>query len=169
MSVPILYQWDGEAMRPLRRFAKACDQQFGVGEVVPLVVQEARSRATHSHYFACIQDAWDNLPEEMADNFASPEHLRKWALIRAGYRDERTHPCASKAEAMRFRAFIRPMDEFAVVLVREAVVVVYTAQSQSMKAMGRKTFAESKQAVLGVLADMIGTTPEALAATQRAA
>src|SRR3546814_9642927 len=58
--------------------------------------------------------------------FATPDHLRRWALIRAGYRDERSIVCASKAEAQRLAAFIKPMDDYAVVLVSEAVVKVCT-------------------------------------------
>jgi hypothetical protein len=40
------------------------------------------------------------------------------------------------------------MDEYAIVTVREAVVTVYTAKSQSMRAMGRETFQKSKDDVL---------------------
>jgi ABC-type nickel/cobalt efflux system permease component RcnA len=48
------------------------------------------------------------------------------------------------------------MDDFAVVTVSEAVVTVYTAKSQSMRAMGKKAFAESKEAVLRILSEMLG-------------
>jgi hypothetical protein len=48
------------------------------------------------------------------------------------------------------------MDEYAIVSVREAVVRVFTAQSQNMRAMGAKQFQESKQAVLDQLDDMLG-------------
>ena len=43
------------------------------------------------------------------------------------------------------------MAEYAVVTVREAVVRVYTAQSQSVKAMGAKAFQDSKTKVLDAL------------------
>jgi hypothetical protein len=74
------------------------------------------------------------------EEFPTAEVLRKKMLIRAGYADERSIVCASKAEAQRVAAFVKPMDEYAVVTVREAVVRVYTAQSQSIKAMGAKPF-----------------------------
>jgi hypothetical protein len=48
------------------------------------------------------------------------------------------------------------MDEYAVVATSEAAVRVYTAKSQNTRAMGRKVFQESKDAVLAVLADMLG-------------
>ena len=58
-------------------------------------------------------------------------------------------------------AFVRPMDEHAVVLISEAVVSVYTAQSQSFRAMGKERFQASKDAVLEALADMIGVETSA--------
>lgn len=159
---PIVFHWDGEAMVPEKRFARACDAQFVIGESYPLIVNESRSAASHNHYFAAIHEGWQNLPEEIAERFATPEHLRKFALIKAGYRDERTFVASSKAEAQRLAAFVRPMDEFSVVLVDEASVTVFTAKSQSLKAMGRKAFQESKDAVLDVIAGLIGVAPKDL-------
>jgi hypothetical protein len=150
-------------MRPIRGFARVADREYVVGEAYTLVETQDRSQASHRHYFASVYEAWLNLPDELAERFPSSEHLRKYALIRAGYRDERTITCASRAEALRLAAFIKPMDEYAVVAVSEAVVRVYTAKSQSTRAMGRKVFQESKDAVLGALADMIGVTPKELA------
>lgn len=146
MTVPMIYRWTGEAMEPTARFRAAADDDFTVGELYRLDPCEVRSEASHRHYFATLQDIWLSLPEEV--HFASVEHLRKFALIRTGYRDERSIACASRAEAQRVAAFIRPMDDFAVVLVTEAMVTVYTAKSQSRKAMGHKVFQESKDAVL---------------------
>lgn len=153
--IPIIYSWDGETMVPLPRFHKRCDEVFVVGETYTLVPHEERSGVSHRHYFACVKSAWDNLPELEAERFPTPDHLRKFALIKAGYRDERTFVAASKAEAVRLAAFMRPMDQYAVVIVSNAVVTVYTAKSQSMKAMGKKEFQRSKEAVLDVLANMI--------------
>ena len=59
-------------------------------------------------------------------------------------------------------AFVKPMDEFAIVTVSEAVVNVWTAKSQSVKAMGKKDFQASKDAVMAILAEMIGTARAAL-------
>lgn len=160
MSAPpaILCAWDGEAFAPTdQRWAKIADKHFVVGQVYPLEVREARSHASHSHYFACVHDAWANLREDIAERFPTPEHLRKYALVRAGFRDERSITCASKAEAQRLCAFVRPMDDFAIVTVHEATVTVYTAKSQSLRAMGKADFQRSKDAVLEVLGQMIGT------------
>ena len=157
---PQWFQWSGDAMVPLN--PKACDRQYVVGERYRLDHVEERSAATHAHFFACVNDAWENLPDNIAARVASPEHLRKFALIRTGYRDERSIVCSSKAEAQRLASFIKPMDDFAIVTTSEATVTVWTAKSQSMRAMGKKEFQASKDAVLDYLARMIGTTADQL-------
>lgn len=162
-------RWDGEAMVPLRGFARRADAQFVIGQTYRMEAIEERSAVSHRHYFAAINEAWANLPEHMAERFPSPEALRKFALIKAGYADSRQIVAASRAEAQRLAAFIRPMDEYSVVTVDQAVVTVFTARSQSVRAMGKAEFQNSKQKVLGGIADMIGVAPEALAAHGRAA
>lgn len=119
--------------------------------------REHRSKVSHDHFFASVAEAYKNLPEDIAADFASEDHLRKWALIKAGFRDERSIVASSRAEALRLAAFVRPFDEFAVVVVREAVVTVYQAKSQSLRAMGKAEFQRSKDAVFDVLAKLIGT------------
>lgn len=152
---PLRFAWDGEAFYP--KVPKLADKYFTVGEDYSLVPHEDRSAASHRHYFASINEAHGNLPEILAERLPTPEHLRKYALIKAGYRDERSIVCASKSEALRVKAFVEPIDDFAIVLADGATVTVFTAKSQSQKAMGKKVFAESKDAVLRVISEMIGT------------
>lgn len=161
---PVICIWDGESFVPQTRFARVCDRAFVVGQEYPLIVHEARSMASHGHFFACLAECWRNLPEDVAERFPTVEHLRKFALIKSGYADERSIVCASKAEAQRVAAFVRPMDEFAIVVVSESVVRVFTAQSQSTRAMGRKAFQESKDAVLAYASSLIGVAPKTVAA-----
>lgn len=156
MSSPVYCTWDGESFVPLARFAKRCDQDFVVGETYPLVVQEDRSALSHRHFFAAVNDAWRTLPEGVAEQFPNPERLRKWALIKSGFADERSIVCQSKAEAQRLKAFIQPMDSYAIVTANAAVVTVYTAKSQSVRAMGKKEFQRSKDAVLAVIDQLLG-------------
>lgn len=167
---PIIFQWTGDAMVPRdRRFAYQCDRQFIVGSEYTLVQHEDRSAASHRFYFAAIAECWRNLPEQIADTFPSAEHLRKWALIRAGYRSERTHVAATKAEALRLAAFIKPIDDYAIVTTSGLSVTVWTAKSQSVKSMGKKEFETSKQAVLDILAGLIGVKTDDLKAAAEAA
>jgi hypothetical protein len=165
MNAPLRLRYEGEGFfRVLSNYwAERADKEFVIGEVYTLVEHHERSTATHNHYFASITEGWRNLPDELLETYPTPEHLRKRALIAKGYRDERTIVCSSKAEAGRVAAFVKPMDEYAVVSVREAVVRVWTAKSQSMKAMGKAEFAESKNAVLDFIADLLGVTTDELA------
>lgn len=157
------FTWDGETMTPSRGFSKRADAAFVVGETYRLEVVEERSAASHRHFFASIAEAWANLPEPLAERHPSPEHLRKFALIRAGFADSRQIVASSKAEAQRIAAFVKPMDDYAVVAVQNAVVTVWTAHSQSVKAMGKKDFQASKTRVLEIVAEMIGVEPSTLA------
>lgn len=168
-EAPIMFRWDGDAMVPASSFwATRADKAFVVHEVYKLVEHHDRSQVSHNHYFAALGNAWSNLPDRLIEEFPTAEVLRKKLLIRAGYADERSIVCASKAEAQRVAGFIKPMDDYAIVIVREAVVRVYTAQSQSVKAMGAKAFQESKTKVLEALDDLLGVEPGATARSEAA-
>ncbi len=162
MNAPVVFTWNGEAMIPVGHYMRMADKVFVVGMNYRLVEHKVRSSASHNHFFAAVEEAWKNLPEEYADRYPSAEHLRKWALCKAGFADERSIVCASKAEAQRVAAFIKPMDDFAVVSVNGSTVKVWTAQSQSVRAMGKDEFQRSKDAVLDILASMVGVTPAEL-------
>lgn len=154
---PILCEWTGAEFRPINhRWMQQAASQWSLGEKKFIEAREERSAASHSHYFAELTALWENLPDGLAERFPSLDHLRRYALIRAGFRDERSFVCKSAAEARRFAAFLRPMDEFAVVGVHEAAIVVWTAKSQSLRAMGRQEFERSKASVLDFVAGLIG-------------
>jgi hypothetical protein len=159
---PLLFRWEGDAFKPIQRHAKECDKRYVIGEHYALEEIQERSSKSHAHYFACVGQAWANLREDVAEQFPTAEHLRKFALIKAGYFDSRTIVAKSKAEALRLAAFIRPMDEFAIVTADNMVVTVYTAKSQNHRSMHRTQFAKSKEAVLAILATMIDVAPAAL-------
>lgn len=114
-----------------------------------------RSIASHSHYFAMISNAWENLPDHLSDIFRSPEALRKYALVKSGWCDSESVVCANGAEAARIALFIQKAEEFALVLSDGNVVTRYTAKSQSYRAMGREDFQKSKDDVLRVIADLL--------------
>lgn len=151
---PVAFQWDGEAMKPLN--PKRADAFYAVGERYVMAPVSIRSEASHKHEFAWLREAWMSLPEAMAERFPTEVHLRKYALIKAGYCDSHTITCASRAEALRVAAFIRPIDEFAVVTTDGATVTRFTAKSQSRKAMNAKDFQSSKTAIMEIIASMIG-------------
>jgi hypothetical protein len=158
----ILYEWDGDHMVPLQRFVGVCNKQFVVHGRYALVRREGRSKISHDHYHACVHDVWQNLPEDLAERHPNPDHLRKHALIKCGFADEHSIVCASVAEAQRIAAFIAPIDSYSIVTVKGPVVTRYTAKSQALRAMGKKDFQASKQAVLEYLSNLIGVKPEML-------
>ncbi len=157
-SLPIVYEWTGSEMRPLGRFAKSCDRDFVIGERYMLAEQQDRSSRSHAHYFAALNDAWQSLPDDQGDRFPTSEHLRKFALIKTGFADSRQFVASSEAEAVRLAAFIQPSNTYALVTIEQLVVTVWTAQSQSMKDMGKERFQASKTAVLDYVAVVLGTT-----------
>lgn len=159
---PIPFVWDGEVFRPLPSFGNIAGAHYGAGEIVTLAPVEDRSAPSHRHYFACINEVWKNLREDQVAEFPTAEALRKKALIQVGHRDERTIVCASRAEALRVAAFLRPIDDTAVVSVSGSTVIHLTAKSQSIRAQGKQSFQEVKDRVLDVLAELIGADPTAL-------
>lgn len=157
---PQPFRWTGAAMEPL--YPRLADRSYVAGEVYRLEHREERSDATHRHEFGWLREAWSNLPERLADLYPTPEHLRKRALIEAGYYTESAIDCGSNAAALRVASYLRGNDDFALIVIRGRVVLVRTAKSQSYRAMNRQEFAASKAAVMEVVAGMIGVSPDAL-------
>lgn len=151
---PEPFEWDGEVMRPLR--PKRADAFYTVGERYIMAPISHRSDATHRHEFAWLRDAWMSLPEGLADLYPTTEHLRKRALIDAGYYDESITDAGSNAAAIRVASAFRAIDDFSLVIVRGPLVVRRTAKSQSRRAMNKDEFQASKTAIMEVIAGMIG-------------
>lgn len=162
---PMTFSWEGDVLRPASPFmAKLCDRQMVIGETYMLVEHHDRSMNSHRHYFAMVHEGWQNLPEAYADIpwAQTSEHLRAYALIKTGYCESQSIVCASKSEAKRMAAFIRPMAPYGLVTVKDAVVTRHDAKSQSMKAMGKAEFQRSKDDVLNFIEDLIGVERDAL-------
>ena len=131
--------------------------KLAVGEVHGWQMAEHRSKASHDHFFACVNEAWKSLPEEMADDFPNPECLRKWALIKAGFCSETRIVCANNSEAMTLATKAKAMDKFSVVAIDGKAVTIWTADSQRRDAMGRQAFQEAKERALHIISELIGT------------
>lgn len=158
VSVNLRYDGDGNFSPASPYWAKQCDETYIVGEVYRMAEWRDRSDATHAHQFAYITEAWRNLPEKygMEPWAQSPEHLRKYALIRCRFCKADTYVCGSKAEAERWARNLRPLDEYSIVTVEGTTVYRFTAESQSRRNMGAKRFQESKTAVIQFLEDLLG-------------
>lgn len=156
------FHWDGESLIP--KAPRAADKYLVVGQDYRMAEVHERSAASHSHEFAWLDEAWRQLPEQYADIAPSPEHLRKRALIEAGFYDEQIIDAGSSGAAERVAAYIRNREPFSLVIVRDQFVIERTAKSQSRRAMNKKDFEASKQAILEVVANMIGISPDQLRA-----
>ena len=163
MTTPVTFEWTGDAMVPLPRFARLCDRQFVVHETYRLMVEDERSEASHRHEFAWLAEAWRNLPEDCAELYPTAEHLRKRALIEAGFFNETVVDAGSNAAALRVASTFRARDEFALVIVRGPLVLIRDAKSQSRREMKKDEFQRSKTAILEIVACMIGVAPDELA------
>ena len=158
MSPPLFLRYEGDGVFKAHSdyWVSKADAEYSSGQTYRMVEHQDRSSATHNHYFASIADAWGSIPDDLLAEYPSAEHLRKKMLVKTGYADERSIVCASRAEALRVAAFIIPIDSFAVVIVKDAVVRVCTAQSQSHRGMGKQEFAASKERVLNAIHELIG-------------
>jgi hypothetical protein len=135
---------------------------YGQGEIINVEEVQERSQKSHAHYFALITEAWRTLPETLADEFPSAEHLRKRALIDAGYCTETRMAFRTNAEAVAAAAFVGTLDGYAHCSVVDRVVIVRRAESQSMKAMKKERFQRSKDDVLSVIAQLLHTDPASI-------
>ena len=124
--------------------------------------EKQRSQQSHSHQFAAINDLWANLPMRHANApyAASAEAFRKHGLIATGHCDVETIAFEDKAQAVAAAPFIaalaRKAHGYALIVVRDALVICSTPHSQSFKAMGKELFHQSKADVLGWGEEMLG-------------
>lgn len=170
-TAPILYRWTEHCptcggtylhfapmnAAMLERSAKA----WTIDEVYRLEFLEGRSEKSHNAYFASLAHIWTNLPHNKQAEYPTVEHMRKRALIVAGYADMDYRTFDTPEDAEKCASLMRPREEFAVITVKGCVVRVYTAQSQSRSEMPEKgQFEASKRAVLEITSGIIGLTPD---------
>lgn len=172
MATPaIKYQWDGEALVPSSGFwRRQADAHLVVGEIYRLVEEAETSDKSRAHEFAWLKEAWNSLPDNLLEQFPSPEHLRKYGLIKKGHCTMKQHVCFTEAEADRTRiALDEEADEYALIIRREKVVTVYRAVSQSRRAMGAPMFQKSKSDLMEFVGDLLGVDPATLGKVEVAA
>lgn len=166
---PVVFTWrevdafDGDgvvtrvwAMVPLQRYANLCKRQFAEDGEYPLQIIEERSMASHSQFFAAINDSFANLPEKVAPRWPSPLHYRKWLLVEAGWFDEKEFECASEEQARGLARYFRDADDFARIFIRGKKVLLRTPKSQSLAAMGKVDFEASKRDCLDLAESLTG-------------
>lgn len=162
MTTPLLCKWDGEQFIPLPYFAKRAAREFVVGETYNMAELQLRSMNSHRHFFACVNEAWNNLPDEEQERFPTPDDLRKWALTFTSHCDVKHYQAGSNQEALRVARVLRESHDYCRVEVNGRLVNYYVPHSQSLKNMGARTFQVSKDAVFDVLARKLSVTVEEL-------
>lgn len=169
MSPPTAFTWCAESCVMVPQWPRLAAARFEPSAGYLLAPVEHRSDATHKHEFAWLREAWMSLPEDLAERFPTPDHLRKRALIDAGFYDETVVDAGSNAAALRVAAYMRRKDEYAYVVVRGGVAVERVAKSQSRRMMNKAEFQASKTALLEIVGAMIGVDPATLGRQQEAA
>lgn len=146
----LLMKWTGDSLVPLNDSAKREAQGLTEGKRYAVEVEVAdRSAASHRHYFATLKDIWDSLPDAVVMDMPTVEHMRKRALIETGWCTMKDVTCTTHMMAVQVAAVIKSVaDPYVIIVVRDDVVRVYEAMSQSVKSMGKKDFQRSKDDVL---------------------
>jgi hypothetical protein len=165
---PTLFRWSAERAVMEPTHPGLARSRFNDGADYLLAPVEHRSGKSHDHEFAWLSEAWKTLPEDVADMYPTAEHLRKRALIEAGYYHENVVDAGSVQAALRVAAFMRPLDDFALVVTRGPIVIRRTAKSQSRRSMDKAEFQASKTAIMEVVAGLLGVTVDQLAKAEAA-
>lgn len=161
MIPPIAWRYEGDGVCVASHKGVA-ERHLTKGDRYIFVEHALRSQASHNHEFAWLAEAWKNLPERLAEQYPSPEHLRKRALIETGFYLQTQMDVGTNAAALRAAAFLQADDVLCVAVVRGSIVIKRVAESQSQRAMGGKRFGESKAAILEWVAALIEVTPQQL-------
>lgn len=166
MSDAIACTWTGREFVPARRFIERAEREFIIGPAYWLNIEAERTEKSHKHEFAWLREAWKQIPDDLAEAYPTSEHLRKRALIQAGFFDEQIIDAGSNAAALRVAQGIRaiPGEDFSMVFVRGVFVIIRRAKSQAKRAMNAAEFQRSKTAVLEIVSELIGTDPATLQA-----
>jgi hypothetical protein len=140
--------WEGDGFKPLPRFAKVADATYTVGEIYVIEAHPERSMASHKHYFARLQELWENLPEALSTLYPTTHILREHALIATGFCNSTSEVFSTNVDALRAAALMRGGEQYKVVTVEKRAVIVHTAMSQAVLMMDPDRFQRSKQRVL---------------------
>jgi hypothetical protein len=164
--LPLTYAGEGEFSTP-RGWKARADAVYVIGQTYLFEPVQPRNMAAHSGYFARLQEAWNSLPEALAEEFPSVEALRHRALIKTGYAVLTEFLAASSAHAAQAAAAFTAADPYALVVIEDRAVRIWRAASQKVKrgdngGMDAATFEASIDAVERWVADLIECSLEEL-------
>lgn len=148
-----------KVMVPHRRFAALCGRQFVVDDDYALGPVDGIPSRSRAPLFIAAKEAWNNLPED--DNrFPSDEHLRKKALVHAGWAYHHQAPFDTVEDAKAHAIGLRKVDEYAVIVRKGCVVDCWVAKSIANGTPGltKEKFQEIKTKALDWIATLARTT-----------
>lgn len=162
-------RWDGERFYVVGNYSKTwCFENLKEHELVSMEMVRGRSESQHRKQFAVIRNAWANLPEKLIDApyAASPETLRKHALIVTGTRKVKVVECGTSEVAERVAAAMeedsQAAGEYCIISIAGTVVQRLTAKSQKEDKMSGPEFKQSSERAMDWIANLISTTPKQL-------
>jgi hypothetical protein len=159
---PAMFVWTEPGMMvPEARFLPLCRRQFKVGEGYALGPVENVASRSRGGLFAALREAWGSLPEEDS-RFPTPEHLRAWALVRAGHAAHAQYVLDTPKDARQMARGLRRASPLAIIKISGSTVDCWTALSIASTEVKAEQFAEIKKRVLKILAELIGTTQREL-------
>lgn len=158
MSTALAFIWDERAlaMRVQPDFVRRARQQFKNGYGYVLDESQDRTPLEHRHLFKMIARAWENLPDTLVTEYPSPLALRKKALVRCGFYNEARIVHETALDARRTAIQAASDEPFALVSLRDTIVVVRTAKSQAEHRMKKDEFRASQDAILAFVSNLIG-------------
>jgi hypothetical protein len=160
----IVFEWNGEVMRPLAFHRDLCARTFEPGKRYKLIEFSERSRETHDHLFTTIRGYWRNWPEKYPRELPSEDTLRKHALIQTGHyiQSLMAHDSIDSATAY-IRDFIRYIDycEGSIVSTESGTATVMRiAKTLKKSVMGAAEFQKAKTDILDFCQSVTGIAPE---------
>lgn len=154
---------DGEplhihVMIPHQRFVEMCIRQFEHGEDYALGPVEGVSSKSRAHFFASLKSAWDSLPFELVQQYPSVAHLRKKAVVVAGWAKHTHTVFDTPKDAVNHAKDLRKIDEYAVIKCSGCVVDFWIAKSIRPGQINGKKWQEVKDKALDWVATLARTT-----------
>lgn len=171
---PVMFSWHqvdvcvdgGEvrrswAMIPQPRFLPLCKRQYADGEEYALGPVENVPHGSRGGFFVQVRETWNSLPED-DERYPTQEHLRKRALVAAGWASHAQYVMETPKDARQMAQALRRADEYAVIKMGGNVVEVWTAKSIAGGQITAEEWKDVKPRALAFLARLTGTTTKAL-------
>ena len=160
--IRLRYDGAGTFIPPGVAVRELLDRKLVIGECYRVSIYHERSETYHAKYFATIAEAWQHLPNPWDQMLPSPEHLRKYALIKAGWCDSVTLPLKSKSDAIAGVNAARFIDAYCVATATANVLTIFKARSQRKAFQDAHSFYETAVRVFDVIGGIIGVDPLSL-------